>query len=755
MKSVVGLRVSLLAGAAALSFGAIGVSGAKAQSTVSVCSGVSLPRSVVTDIVEPIADGIVSETQDGVNGVLSGIGISTTIGTISLTVPTLSLDIAGLVDDAATGDPITLQVLNSDGLVVGPDDRCDTTADSYQLDEDAGIAIGGNRITGLGEEGAPVATAAGLDSIAFGNGASTTAAAVDGIALGRDASVTAANSVALGADSLADRENTVSVGATGNLRQIVNVADGTQDSDAATVGQVNDLADIAVQYDSAAQGSVTLGGGAGGTTITNLAAGDLSPTSTDAVNGSQLAATNADVAANAADIGTLGGRVTVNEGDIADLQANSVQYDDAGQTLITLGGADGTVITNLADGTLSADSSDAVNGSQLFATNTAVAENTAAISENADDIADLDGRVTVTEDSLASLQANSVQYDDATQDQVTLGGAAGTTLSNVADGELSDSSTEAVNGGQLFDTNANVADNAAAITVNRNDIASIDGRVTVNEGNISSIDTRVSTIENTNTQQTERITELSVQMALDEELLDDLDATAVRYDDPTQAQITLGGAGGTVITNVAAGTVAPGSTDAVNGDQLAAVNAELQENGDNITGLAAALGLSPIAPVRYADADAPTQSNGGTETNIVTLVGADRNAPVRLTNVANGTAATDAANMGQLNAGLAETLSAANGYTDSRLDGLSFDLSEANQDAQAGIAGAVSIASLPQVLTTGGGMVAGAIGHYRGETAFAIGASKSSPDGKVVFRVNGTVDTRGYLSGGGGIGVGF
>ncbi|OXL26414.1 hypothetical protein CAN34_03230, partial [Psychrobacter sp. DAB_AL32B] len=53
-------------------------------------------------------------------------------------------------------------------------------------------------------------------------------------------------------------------------------------------------ADNSVQYDSPAQTSVTLGGvgAAAPVVLTNIAAGDLSTTSTDAVNGSQLHATN-------------------------------------------------------------------------------------------------------------------------------------------------------------------------------------------------------------------------------------------------------------------------------------------------------------------------------------------------------------------------------------------------------------------------------------------------------------------------------
>ncbi|MGK0547998.1 hypothetical protein ACSEE7_21150, partial [Halomonas cupida] len=109
-----------------------------------------------------------------------------------------------------------------------------------------------------------------------------------------------------------------------------------------------------------AKGTVSVGAVGSERTVTNVAAGQLSATSTDAVNGSQLYATNQAVGA---------------------LDAGVVKYDLDGDDnvdtdKITLaGGTDGTTLTNVADGGLTAESSDAVNGSQLFATNERVSKN--------------------------------------------------------------------------------------------------------------------------------------------------------------------------------------------------------------------------------------------------------------------------------------------------------------------------------------------------------------------------------------------
>ena len=78
----------------------------------------------------------------------------------------------------------------------------------------------------------------GENDIGLGNG--TQVSGNNSAAIGTGAMATASNAVALGSDSLADRENAVSVGSTTNLRQITHVAAGTQPTDAANLGQVQD-----------------------------------------------------------------------------------------------------------------------------------------------------------------------------------------------------------------------------------------------------------------------------------------------------------------------------------------------------------------------------------------------------------------------------------------------------------------------------------------------------------------------------------
>lgn len=832
-------------------------SAARAQAltpVVDVCTGVSLNESALTNLLNAVNTPIVAPLQGTVNGLLG------------ILLPPLNIDVTGIIDNAVAGNPLTIDVLATDGTIVGPGD-CNVTVDGVTLNTPAGMAIGGNQISGLGSGAA--ASAGTIDSIAFGSGATTSGTATGAVALGTGASVTAVNSVALGTGSIASRgpltgytapgltgtfnsAGTVSVGGPGALRQITNLAPGTAASDAATVGQVTGavatLADAAVQYDSATRATITLGG-ASGTVLDNVGPGALSATSEQAVNGGQLFATNtqvgtntANIAANTADIADLGtdvaantaniaantasiadntadiaanvavvadlsADVAVNSADIAALQAGAVQYDEATRTSITLGGAGGTTIGNLAAGELSATSSEAVNGSQLFATNQQVAQNTA-------DIADLQTDVTTLAGQVGALSASAVQYDDASQASITLGGAAGTTVANVAAGELSASSTDAVNGSQLFATNTQVAGNTADIasldarttvnegditalgarvtvnegdiaaldartTINEGDIASLDGRVTVNEGDIASLDARttvnegdiasletaVTNVDARVTTNTSNIATLQAQVAnTPVRFVSNADRTTPSASPTDTVALVAASGGAATLTNVAAGALSATSTDAVNGSQLFATNQQVAANTADIATIEANLAGITVVAVQYSNPGTPTVSNGGTITNDVTLVGANAAAPVALHNVANGTAANDAVNLGQLQSQITGAMASAQSYTDTRIavamDLMStqmaevqFDLNELREDAMSGVAGAMAFAGIPQTMEVGKSMLGGAVAYYRGQTAFAFGFSSSLGDGKAAVKVGGSMDTRGHVgvTAGGGI----
>jgi trimeric autotransporter adhesin len=177
------------------------------------------------------------------------------------------------------------------------------------------------------ETAAQDATASGLNSVAIGGFAQATGD--NALAFGASARALAVNSVAIGAGSSTSQANTFAVGSNTAKRRIVNVADALNVSDAVTFGQMN--AAIAAALPGAA---VTTGGN-------GLLRG-----------GAVLQA----------------GAVAAEPVDTADI----IAYDSAAHDRVTLGGmaaAARVSLSNLQDADLSAASTDAVTGAQLYATN--------------------------------------------------------------------------------------------------------------------------------------------------------------------------------------------------------------------------------------------------------------------------------------------------------------------------------------------------------------------------------------------------
>ncbi|HGB6893281.1 TPA: trimeric autotransporter adhesin SadA, partial [Salmonella enterica subsp. enterica serovar Enteritidis] len=195
------------------------------------------------------------------------------------------------------------------------------------------------------------ATASGDDSAAFGNGAK---------AVGT-------NSVALGSGSIAQEDNSVAVGNSTTQRQITYVAKGDINStstDAVTGAQIYSLSQSVADR---------LGGGASVNSDGTVNA-PLYEVGTGIYNnvGSALSALNTSI--------------TNTEASVAGLAEDALLWDDSTSAFSASHTGNASKITNLAAGTLAADSTDAVNGSQLFDTNEKVDQNTADITANTDSI---------------------------------------------------------------------------------------------------------------------------------------------------------------------------------------------------------------------------------------------------------------------------------------------------------------------------------------------------------------------------------
>ncbi|AOI68895.1 peptide ABC transporter permease [Burkholderia ubonensis] len=246
----------------------------------------------------------------------------------------------------------------------------------------------------------------------------------------------------------------VDVAGTAGARQIKGVAGGSDATDAVNVQQLQQLATTvgsiganAVVYDDASHARVTLGTPAASTPValTNVADAVLTSASTDAVSGRQLYATNQTLAGLATGMaaGTVG--LVQQSGGAPGNGAITIGATTGGTTVDVSGTNGARRINGVAAGR---DATDAVNVAQL--NQVAGAVNTVA--------------------------SNAVSYDDPTRVSVTLGGLHAISpvlMRNVASGALSVTSTDAVNGAQLFATNQAVQANTSAIT----ELASHVGRI--------------------------------------------------------------------------------------------------------------------------------------------------------------------------------------------------------------------------------------------------------------------------------------
>ncbi|ENC3671567.1 YadA-like family protein [Escherichia coli] len=575
----------------------------------------------------------------------------------------------------------------------------------------------------------------GVDAIALGNGSQSrglntialgTASNATGdksLALGSNSSANGINSVALGADSIADLDNTVSVGNSSLKRKIVNVKNGAIKSDSydaingsqlyaisdsvakrlgggaavdvddGTVtaptynlknGSKNNVgAALAVLDENTLQWDQTKGkySAAHGTSsptasvITDVADGTISASSKDAVNGSQLKATNDDVEANTANIATNTSNIATNTANIAtnttnitnltdsvgDLQADALLWNETKKAFSAAHGQDTTSkITNVKDADLTADSTDAVNGSQLKTTNDAVATNTTNIANNTSNIATNTTNISNLTETVTNLGEDALKWDkDNGVFTAAHGNNTANKITNILDGTVTATSSDAINGSQLYDLSSNIATYFGGNASVNTDGVFTGPTYKIGETNYYNVGDALAAINS------------SFSTSLGDALL--WDATAGKF---SAKHGTNGDA--SVITDVADGEISDSSSDAVNGSQLHGVSSYVV---DALGGGAEVNADGTITAPTYTIANADYDNVGDALNAIDTTLddallwdadagengafsaahGKDKTASV-ITNVANGAisaASSDAINGSQLyttNKYIADTL---------------------------------------------------------------------------------------------------
>ena len=368
-----------------------------------------------------IAIGDSAATTDGHNGVAIGVYSKTqnekaiSIGAFNKATGAQSIVIAGNYD-----------LKNSDGVSVASGTRATVIG--------AETTVSGNNSVAIGDKN----TVASARTYAIGNNINVAAGADDSLAFGTRAAVGAANTVAIGANANAAQANSVALGA------------GSATSAAHATGPYTlNGSYTAAGLPDAANGTVSVGSAGKERQIQNVAAGVISATSTDAINGSQLYATNNYLSNLATGVkNVLGGDAAVN---------------NAGN--LTMSNIGGTGKDNVNDAIAAAN------------TKVAAGENiTVTPTTNAD------GSKTYTVATKKDLVVDSVKAGDTTVNTngVTITGGPSVTktginagdkkITGVADGNVAAGSKEAVNGGQLAEVKAK-ADSAVQNVVSANPTA--------------------------------------------------------------------------------------------------------------------------------------------------------------------------------------------------------------------------------------------------------------------------------------------
>lgn len=383
-------------------------------------------------------------------------------------------------------------------------------------------------------------------------------------------------------------------------------------------------------------------------------------------------------------------------------------------------------ITGVAAGSAS---SDAVNVAQLTAVGDQVQQNTANITS-------LGGRVTTIEGSMASIaNGGGVKYFHANSTQ--------------PDSVASGTNSVAIGPASLASGNAALASGAGAVAIGDGAAASADGSVAIGQGsgdngrgvenyigkysNASNTSSGTVSVGNTATGETRTVSNVA-------DGLQATDAVNLRQLDGIAASIVVvennvsglqNGTDGMFQVNNSSGLAKPSATGGA-GSVASGNNSTAFGSGAKATAAnSAALGANSVA-------DRANSVSVGS-------VGNER----QITNVAPATQGTDAVNFDQLKSISNQT----NAYTNQRYSELKQDLRKQNSVLSAGIASAMSMASLTQPYTSGSSMTTIGAASYRGQSALSLGVSSISDSGRWVSKLQASSNTQGDF--GIGVGVGY
>ena len=551
------------------------------------------------------------------------------------------------------------------------------------------------------------ARASGSDALASGSNAN--ASSINAVAVGKDSNSSAVNSIALGTSSNVSAVSAVVIGTQAKGTHENSVTLGSYSSSAANdfnqtakaLSYFGDKSSVTVKYNgtsSTQKGAVSVGDGKLVRQIQNVGAGRITAESNDAVNGSQLYQayynTGFNIQNNKTDtsrINTNGKvnfvdgkntEVVVTDGENAanitvnlkdDITVNNVTANNltVGPVTINQDGinAGDKKITNVSNGTISADSKDAVNGSQLYA-----AKN--------------------------ELNTNITKAAAAAKTEVKAG-------TNVEVSSETGANNQTIYTVNAKDTSASVDAGSDAITVTVGEPTKVTGKDGVT----------VTTVTN-------------YKVDLSQKTKDEIKNAGGRG-----FNVTASASEGTVVNEVAEETV---QSTATKMDKLTL------DAGKNIK-----LTHKKGKVLSVAVSDTPTFKNVTTtgDVNVGGTIHAHGGLDMhnnRIVNVADPKDPTDAVNKRYVDNAVKNINNNIN-----RLDN---KIDHVDRKLRAGIAGATAISFLQRPNEAGKSLVSVGVGGYRNENAIAVGYGRNSDNNKISIKVGASINSRSDVNWGGSIG---
>ena len=784
---------------------------AAGQGLSNVDDATSLGSGAKAAVSNSVALGANSEAIRDVNSEVAYVPLGTTIvaanaagGEVSVGTVGKERRISNVAAASLDTDAVNLSQLKAV--------QAATTTHYFSVNDEGiqGLNYNNDGATGKNALAVGRALAGGESSVAIGEGAS--AKADFSTAVGFLNTVTGKNSTAIGASNNVAQDNTQVLGNNVTTTQANSVVLGNASTDrVATVVDkvsINGEDYVFAGVGSTANGVVSVGKVGGERQIINVAAGEISANSTDAVNGSQLHATNQAVEKLYAGAGDTTHYVSVND---TGTKAGNYNNDGASGALAVAVGVgasakgDGATALGLNS---SAKSKDAV----AIGTDTrAELEGSVALGKGsvANTVAGIAGFDPLTgfgstntgstwRSSAAAFSVGDVSRGITRQITGVAAGTADTDAVNVAQLKAAISksneakgSTETVSAGKNTEvTKTTKADGSTDYQVATKDDVSFES-VTV--GNIKA-DSQSNTISGLADGKVSADSDQAVNGSqlhdTAESVANALGGNAKVNPDGTIKTSNIGNTGKDNVHDAIAsihGQVA-GAKTSVSAGKNTVVNSSTNTDGSNNYQVALAEDIQ-LNSVTANQVTAKQVTANKVNVGKVTIDGTTN----KVSGLANGeitSTSTDAINGSQLhqtNSSVAQHLGGSStlnkdgsigaptynvaggtfhnvgdalGAIDTRVSNLEQAFYDTNKnmddlrnDTYAGIAGAMAVGNLPQPTEAGMSMVSAGVSGYRGETAVAIGVSAITDSNKIVWKMGASADSRSNI--GGAVSMGY